>query len=488
MRHTDLLGLAGLFLLVNTVSIAFADEGLRLRARFNKGERFTVIINESSEETLTTYTPQQGTEITRSDKEVGALWEILDVTPTGDAQIAVTYDYFVVKEIKNDKLLVSGDTRIHQSEAITRAVALMKTPFRFTVSNRGKILTVTGLDEMLDKWRAEVENTLSPQQRAEQDWLVEGLLGADNVTKTLSELFTPLPSTPVLPGGTWEEPFNFRLEFTNFTGLRTYRLNAYPGLSGWYVISETTKFVVTPNDKTAEIETREGTIISTATLNAKTGRLVRKSSTFRVDVSTYEKRPDGGRSLVRRTIGSPTTTITIRPTLRAEARAHLEKGIALAGQRQFDAAIRQFNRGIALQPGAAELFSNRGAARHDSGNPAAAISDLTRAIELDPGLDIAYLGRGAARIASKDYPGAIEDYTKLIELAPAFWKSYFMRGILHSLQGRWSVAIADFTDAIARNPEFPDVYRFRADAYARQGNRVAAEADLQKWRELGGRE
>lgn len=483
--------LVGVIVLLGVLgpTVASGDEGRLLRAIYSKGERFTFVLNETSEETLTRYGPQQVTETTREEKEVGASWEVLDVTPGGDAHIAARFDYFELKLFKNDKLVAAADSRDPQRpEALNQVIAIMRIPFKFTVSSRGKVIAVTGLDQMLEKWRSEAEKTMSPQQRAEQDWLVEGLLGQDNVAKTLSEIFTPLPPAPLEPGRTWDEPLDLRLEFQTLKGVRTYRVAPHPALSGWYLISESTKFVVTSNQKAMEFETLKGTITSSSIIHAKSGRLVRKTSRFDIDVNVYETGADGRRALVSRTTAIPVATVTIRPALTPEARRHFDEGIALAWRKQFDVAVREFNQAIALQPGAAELFSNRGSARRDGGDPRGALSDFDRAIQLDPWLDIAYFGRAAARAAIKDYAGAIEDHSMVIELTPAFWKSYFLRGLLQSLLGRWDAAIADFTGAIARNPEFADLYRFRADAYARQGNRGAAEADLQKWRQLGGRE
>ncbi|MBI3076484.1 MAG: tetratricopeptide repeat protein [Deltaproteobacteria bacterium] len=467
---------------------AKAAEPILLRARYTKGERLTVIYKEVSEDVLTTYGPQETTETTRTEKEVSFQWRIMEVMRNGDARIAMQYTYFVAGVLKNGKPFAFLDSRLpQQSDYVKKFITIMTTPITITVSSRAKVVGVTGLDEILDRWRAEAEKTLSPQERAELDWLVEGLLGKENVAKTLSEVLTPFPAAPLDHTRTWSEPLNWPMEFLTMTGTRTYRLDSHPSLPDWYVVSEASKAVFTSSDKQLDFETVRGTITGTSMIRKESGRLVWNSAVLNLDLKTYGTKGDRPRAALSRMVSTMRTTATIRPTLTEQAKAHFDRGVALGRRGQFDAAIQEFDKAIALQPGAAELFGNRGIARHGRRDLAGAIKDLDHAIRLDPGLDIAHFGRAAARVDLKDYAGAIADHTAVIQLTPQYWRSYFLRGILYSLQEKWDAAIADFTGAIERNPEFPEVYRYRMTAYMRQGNMTAAEADLKKWRELGGR-
>lgn len=465
-----------------------AREPILLRARYTKGERLTVIYKEVSEDVLTTFGPRETTETTRTEKEISFHWQVVEIMRNGDARIAMQYDYFVTRVLKNGRPFALLDSRLpQQSDRGRKATAIMTTPFTITVSGRAKIVGVTGLDEIVDRWRAEAEKTLSPQERANLDWAVEGILGKENVAKTLSEVFTPFPAAPLDHTRAWSEPLNWPMEFVTLTGTRTYRLDPHPALPEWYVVSEASKLLVSSNDKQLDMETVRATMTGTSMIRQESGRLVWNGTVMNLDLRAYGTKGDRPRTPLSRTVSTIRTTTTIRPTLTEQAKADLDRGIALARRRQFDAAIQEFDKAIALQPGAAELFSTRAMARHERGDFAGAIRDLDQAIGLDPGLDIAYLGRAAARSALKDYAGAIADHTALIQLTPEFWRSYFLRGIGYTLQGKLDAAIADFTDAIERNPEFPEVYRYRADTYRRVGNQTAAEADLKKWMELGGR-
>ena len=51
-----------------------------------------------------------------------------------------------------------------------------------------------------------------------------------------------------------------------------------------------------------------------------------------------------------------------------------------------------------------------------------AIKDYNKAIELNPDSEGAYYNRGLAKQNLEDYNGAIEDFTKTIEINPIMWK------------------------------------------------------------------
>ena len=72
-----------------------------------------------------------------------------------------------------------------------------------------------------------------------------------------------------------------------------------------------------------------------------------------------------------------------------------------------------------------------------------AIPDYSRAIALDPNYIDAYLDRASAREAKKNYAGAIIDLTKVIELQPTNVEAHYRRGNLRMTMGDSEGAIAD---------------------------------------------
>jgi tetratricopeptide (TPR) repeat protein len=83
----------------------------------------------------------------------------------------------------------------------------------------------------------------------------------------------------------------------------------------------------------------------------------------------------------------------------------------------------------------------------------AAIADLTRAVALDPSNPELYVLRGQIAILLYDWDRVLADYDTAIELDPEYAKAYFYRGILYySLLDR-EKALSDFEFAIELSPE-----------------------------------
>jgi tetratricopeptide (TPR) repeat protein len=73
---------------------------------------------------------------------------------------------------------------------------------------------------------------------------------------------------------------------------------------------------------------------------------------------------------------------------------------------EFDEAIADFTRTIALDPSLAEASVGRSAARFGRGDLEAALADATQAARLDPQNPQVYLGRARIFIEKHEYPSA----------------------------------------------------------------------------------
>ena len=73
----------------------------------------------------------------------------------------------------------------------------------------------------------------------------------------------------------------------------------------------------------------------------------------------------------------------------ADAKSYFNRGLTYHKKGQYDQAISEYNRAIAINPRYAKAYSNRGAAYMDKGQHDRAISDFTKAIEINPKLALA---------------------------------------------------------------------------------------------------
>jgi tetratricopeptide (TPR) repeat protein len=105
----------------------------------------------------------------------------------------------------------------------------------------------------------------------------------------------------------------------------------------------------------------------------------------------------------------------------ARAGTLVNRGILEAAAGSNDAAMADFNAGLARDPNLAAGYMNRGAALLRAARYDEARADFDRAIDLNTAdLHVAYFNRGEAQEASGNLVAAYHDYRKAQELMPDF--------------------------------------------------------------------
>ena len=184
----------------------------------------------------------------------------------------------------------------------------------------------------------------------------------------------------------------------------------------------------------------------------------------------------------------PTEKPTQQPKTSADV--YLNRGAIFLSQRNYDLAIKAYDKAVELKPSiqlpanAAVAYSNRGVAYRKSGENDRAIADYTKAIELKPDYAAAYSNRGRAYRDKGDCLHAILDYTKAIELKPDYAIAYSNRGVAYAKKGNYHRAILDFTKAIELKPNYAAAYSNRGRVYYEKGDYPRAAADYDKAMEL----
>jgi tetratricopeptide (TPR) repeat protein len=102
----------------------------------------------------------------------------------------------------------------------------------------------------------------------------------------------------------------------------------------------------------------------------------------------------------------------------AIATAHYNRGLAYHAKREFDLAIADYGRAIALNPEFAEAYNYRGKAYFQNGNHDGAMPDLDRAIELNPEYADAYANRGLVLGWQRKKDRAAADFREVLALRP----------------------------------------------------------------------
>lgn len=110
-------------------------------------------------------------------------------------------------------------------------------------------------------------------------------------------------------------------------------------------------------------------------------------------------------------------------SLRRLADAHRHFGNLYANRQEHWAAVENYTRALALDPGYAEAYYSRGVLYwRELAQPERAVQDLTRAVELEPARVGAYLNRGLAYKLTQEPDRAIADFERyLTEGTDEFW-------------------------------------------------------------------
>ncbi len=149
-------------------------------------------------------------------------------------------------------------------------------------------------------------------------------------------------------------------------------------------------------------------------------------------------------------------------------------------------SISLWNHEIELYPnGSAISYFNRGNIYYYTKNYESAIRDYSRAIALDPEKVDARFNRAQSYVFTGDCLHAVEDYDIIIRLDPAFEYPYVNRGHCFAELGEYSAAIEDFTAALRINKQDALTYYYMGLAYLKLNKINEAAVNLRKAEQLG---
>jgi tetratricopeptide (TPR) repeat protein len=135
------------------------------------------------------------------------------------------------------------------------------------------------------------------------------------------------------------------------------------------------------------------------------------------------------------------------------ANAYSNRGMALAGKRNYDGAIEDFSTAIRLDTQQASFYYNRGVVYGRKGDYDHAVADYSSAIALDPKKGAAYHHRAFAYFKLGKTSDALPDANRAVELNPDDQYAYNIRAHLHEVLNQRDEAIVDYNKALAINPE-----------------------------------
>src|SRR5437870_1928267 len=167
-----------------------------------------------------------------------------------------------------------------------------------------------------------------------------------------------------------------------------------------------------------------------------------------------------------------------------QALPYFRFGLGYWENKEYDKAIKCFDKGLRLDPSNAFAYLRRGEAWFEKNDFVKAIKDFDEAIRLDPNDASAYNQRGRAWLMKGEHDKAINDFDKaMLHPKNAFaYDNYYNRGLAWYAKKEYTQAIKDFDEAIRLGPLIIVVFRLpwieRGKAWAAKGNYEKAIEDF----------
>ena len=145
-------------------------------------------------------------------------------------------------------------------------------------------------------------------------------------------------------------------------------------------------------------------------------------------------------------------------------KAYFNRGLSKAYLQIYEESLKDFDISIKLNPNIDKTYLEKSNVLLDINKYEDAIENLNKAIALNQNNSYAYFNRGIAKSNLERYKEAMEDYNKAIKLNPNNSDAYFNRGIAKSNLERYEESIEDFNKAIELNPNNKESYFLRGSS------------------------
>lgn len=131
--------------------------------------------------------------------------------------------------------------------------------------------------------------------------------------------------------------------------------------------------------------------------------------------------------------------------------AYYERGMKRLQKRQYDPAIADFTKAIALTPNNTWAYVARGHAYAYKKDFVRAFADQETAIRKEP-TEVTYTGRAMDLIEAGAYDRAIADLNEALRINAKYFFGYLRRGDAYLKKGEFSKAEADYQAALQIKP------------------------------------
>jgi len=174
-------------------------------------------------------------------------------------------------------------------------------------------------------------------------------------------------------------------------------------------------------------------------------------------------------------LAQPLTSTTERLWMRAQR---------LSKDKEYAAAIKEFDKVLALQPNFAFAMTERAFARERVGDYEGAMADYDEALRLAPNSANAWSHKAWIRaLRNFELDAALTYSERAIAIRPGV-DPVDTRGFVFFRRGEWDKALSDYNVVLKAYPRSATTLFMRGVVKIRMGDQAGGEADLQRARKL----
>jgi tetratricopeptide (TPR) repeat protein len=163
---------------------------------------------------------------------------------------------------------------------------------------------------------------------------------------------------------------------------------------------------------------------------------------------------------------------------------HLMLGSAFADQKEYDTALEQYRKALAIDPSQEQAHYLAGLALIRNGRPKEAVEDLRAALKLSPGDTLAKYHLAFSLIQIRELEEAQALLREVIQQNPKYADAYYELGKLQLEQGDTKGSVASLENGAKANPEADYIHYQLAMAYRRDSRTDDAEREIKLYQTL----
>ena len=166
-----------------------------------------------------------------------------------------------------------------------------------------------------------------------------------------------------------------------------------------------------------------------------------------------------------------------------EAQTYISKGNALAKEKKYEEAIKEYEEALKLEPKNIKAYLSLGLIYANSGDLSKALHYAEKASQIDPSYTSFY-NLGLIYATKKEPSKAVESFERALAINPTSYLAEYQRGLAYASQEDYDKAIECYNHVIELNPYFDNARLALTGALIKKGDKNSALLQVEELRKM----